>query len=159
MDAPHTSTPLCPTHLLHFTVCELYVYVHLRRESMGFPKFGCQFLSLIECRGVIMELPHFGHLATSINNPGSGGWHESEGTFEPSVGGICTKCTDFISDVNWPGDTQYVFGELIDVGRDITYLVWHHSLCSVIWGLRWSLRPGSNESRHCIQKLLQISCF
>ena len=44
--------------------------INLRTVSKCFPKFGCQFHSVIEHGDVVMEPPNFSHLVTSISNFG-----------------------------------------------------------------------------------------
>lgn len=36
----HRHTSLCLTRLLHFTLCECFMYIHLRTASKYFPQFG-----------------------------------------------------------------------------------------------------------------------
>jgi len=55
-----------------------------------------------------------------------------------------------------------MFGELVAVGRDTTYLVPGknaESLTPVIWGSGDAPKRESNESTHCNQKLTSVICI
>ena len=47
--------PLCPTHLLHFTICEFFRYIHLRTVRV----FLSFVISSIQLLSGVMEPPHF----------------------------------------------------------------------------------------------------
>ena len=63
--------PLCPTHLLHFTICEFFRYIHLRRVRV----FLSFVISSIQLLSGVMEPPHFSRLVTSVSNKGTRDWH------------------------------------------------------------------------------------
>lgn len=68
--------PLCPAHLLPCAALSFILYINPGTANKGFPRVSCQFYSVVEFEGGVIEAPILASWSQAwVSDSGPDGWH------------------------------------------------------------------------------------